>query len=264
MSATAAPAPSPRTPAPRRCAGCWPPRPGSSADGPAQRRAAAAHRGDPGPGAHRLRQRRGDGPRQPRRPGSTSWCPASSRWPCMSTAFTGLAIGTGFERRYGVLKRLGASPLPRWGAARWPRAWRCWPIEVLQVAAARRGRARARAGTRTGRGWPSLRAGARRHRGVQRARPADGRAPCGPRRRWPPRTWSTCCSWSAAASPCRCDRFPDARPPGPRGAAGRRAVGGPARWCCATATRCPGGRSGSCSPGPRSRGVLAARTFRWE
>lgn len=33
----------------------------------------------------------------------------------MSTAFTGLAIGTGFERRYGVLKRLGASPLSRSG-----------------------------------------------------------------------------------------------------------------------------------------------------
>ncbi|WP_327298276.1 ABC transporter permease [Streptomyces sp. NBC_01197] len=32
----------------------------------------------------------------------------------MSTAFTGQAIATGFERRYGVLKRLGASPLPRW------------------------------------------------------------------------------------------------------------------------------------------------------
>jgi ABC-2 type transport system permease protein len=33
----------------------------------------------------------------------------------MSTAFTGLAIATGFERRYGALKRLGASPLPRSG-----------------------------------------------------------------------------------------------------------------------------------------------------
>ncbi|MFF9342177.1 MULTISPECIES: ABC transporter permease [unclassified Streptomyces] len=31
----------------------------------------------------------------------------------MSTAFTGQAIATGFERRYGVLKRLAASPLPR-------------------------------------------------------------------------------------------------------------------------------------------------------
>jgi ABC-2 type transport system permease protein len=31
----------------------------------------------------------------------------------MSTSFTSLAIATGFERRYGVLKRLGATPLPR-------------------------------------------------------------------------------------------------------------------------------------------------------
>ncbi|KQP82283.1 ABC transporter permease [Aeromicrobium sp. Leaf291] len=33
----------------------------------------------------------------------------------LSTSFTSVAIATGFERRYGVLKRLGASPLPRWG-----------------------------------------------------------------------------------------------------------------------------------------------------
>lgn len=33
----------------------------------------------------------------------------------LSTAFTGQAIGTGFERRYGVLKRLGATPLSRGG-----------------------------------------------------------------------------------------------------------------------------------------------------
>ncbi|MFI0819865.1 ABC transporter permease [Streptomyces sp. NPDC021098] len=32
----------------------------------------------------------------------------------LSTAFTGQAIATGFERRYGVLKRLAVSPLPRW------------------------------------------------------------------------------------------------------------------------------------------------------
>lgn len=31
----------------------------------------------------------------------------------LSTSFTSLAISTGFDRRYGVLKRLGASPLPR-------------------------------------------------------------------------------------------------------------------------------------------------------
>lgn len=33
----------------------------------------------------------------------------------MSTAFTSLAIATGFERRYQVIKRLGSSPLPRTG-----------------------------------------------------------------------------------------------------------------------------------------------------
>lgn len=33
----------------------------------------------------------------------------------MSTSFTSLAIATGFERRYGVLKWLGSSPLPRHG-----------------------------------------------------------------------------------------------------------------------------------------------------
>jgi ABC-2 type transport system permease protein len=33
----------------------------------------------------------------------------------MSTAFTSQAIGTGFERRYGVLKRLGCTPLRRGG-----------------------------------------------------------------------------------------------------------------------------------------------------
>jgi ABC-2 type transport system permease protein len=33
----------------------------------------------------------------------------------LSSAFTSLAIATGFERRYGVLKRLGVSPLSRGG-----------------------------------------------------------------------------------------------------------------------------------------------------
>ncbi|MER6988120.1 ABC transporter permease [Saccharopolyspora hirsuta] len=32
----------------------------------------------------------------------------------MSTAFTGQAIALGFDRRYGVLKRLSATALPRW------------------------------------------------------------------------------------------------------------------------------------------------------
>ncbi len=51
----------------------------------------------------------------------------------MSTAFTGLAIGTGFERRYGALKRLGASPLPR-GALLASKGLAVLSVEALQVA----------------------------------------------------------------------------------------------------------------------------------
>jgi ABC-2 type transport system permease protein len=50
----------------------------------------------------------------------------------MSTAFTGQAIATGFERRYGVLKRLGASPLPRWTLLT-AKTLTVLVVEVLQV-----------------------------------------------------------------------------------------------------------------------------------
>lgn len=51
----------------------------------------------------------------------------------LSTAFTGQAIATGFERRYGVLKRLGVSPLPRWGLMT-AKTCSVLVVEVLQVA----------------------------------------------------------------------------------------------------------------------------------
>ena len=51
----------------------------------------------------------------------------------LSTAFTGQAIATGFERRYGVLKRLGASPLPRW-ALLTAKTCSVLVTELLQVA----------------------------------------------------------------------------------------------------------------------------------
>ncbi|MEU6732941.1 ABC transporter permease [Streptomyces physcomitrii] len=51
----------------------------------------------------------------------------------MSTAFTGQAIATGFERRYGVLKRLGTSPLPRW-ALMTAKTLSVLVTELLQVA----------------------------------------------------------------------------------------------------------------------------------
>ncbi|WP_327091826.1 ABC transporter permease [Nonomuraea sp. NBC_01738] len=51
----------------------------------------------------------------------------------MSTAFTGQAIATGFERRYGVLKRLGATPLSRSGLML-AKTLAVLAVEVLQVA----------------------------------------------------------------------------------------------------------------------------------
>ncbi|SFF17574.1 ABC-2 type transport system permease protein [Actinacidiphila alni] len=51
----------------------------------------------------------------------------------LSTAFTGQAIATGFERRYGVLKRLGASPLPRW-ALMTAKTCSVLVTELLQIA----------------------------------------------------------------------------------------------------------------------------------
>jgi ABC-2 type transport system permease protein len=50
----------------------------------------------------------------------------------MSTAFTGLAIGTGFERRYGVLKYLGSTPLARSGLVA-AKTLAVLAIETLQV-----------------------------------------------------------------------------------------------------------------------------------
>jgi ABC-2 type transport system permease protein len=51
----------------------------------------------------------------------------------LSTAFTGQAIATGFERRYGVLKRLAVSPLPRW-ALMTAKTCSVLVTEVLQIA----------------------------------------------------------------------------------------------------------------------------------
>lgn len=50
----------------------------------------------------------------------------------MSTAFTSLAIATGFERRYGVIKWLGSSPLPRSGLLM-GKVLALLLVEVLQV-----------------------------------------------------------------------------------------------------------------------------------
>jgi ABC-2 type transport system permease protein len=51
----------------------------------------------------------------------------------MSTAFTGQAIGTGFERRYGVLRRLGTTPLHR-GTLLAAKTLSVLTVEILQIA----------------------------------------------------------------------------------------------------------------------------------
>ena len=61
----------------------------------------------------------------------------------MSTAFTSQAIATGFERRYGVLKRLGATPLSRRGLIA-AKTLTVLAVEVLQSVADRDRRAGAR------------------------------------------------------------------------------------------------------------------------
>ena len=116
----------------------------------------------------------------------------------MSTSFTSLAIATGFERRYGVLKRLGASPLPRWGLLV-GKVGALLIIEVVQLVVLGAVGARARLG-------PARRAPARRlaARGRCSAPPRSGRsacsspARCAPRRRSPSPTSSTSCCSSAA------------------------------------------------------------------
>jgi ABC-2 type transport system permease protein len=51
----------------------------------------------------------------------------------LSTAFTGQAIAVGFERRYGVLRRLGSTPLTR-GALLAAKTLAVFAVELLQVA----------------------------------------------------------------------------------------------------------------------------------
>ncbi len=96
----------------------------------------------------------------------------------MSTSFTSLAIATGFERRYGVLKLLGASPLPRSGLLL-GKVVSLVLVEAAQVVVICVRRARARLASAP---WPGRRAlghpaDDRRHGGVRRAGSADGRHP---------------------------------------------------------------------------------------
>ena len=180
----------------------------------------------------------------------------------MSTSFTSLAIATGFERRYGVLKRLGATPLPRWG---------CWPARCARCWWSRCCRSWCCHAVALVLGWsPSagvvgavgfVLACVAGHGGVRLARAAAGRVRCAPRRPWPPPTSSTCCCSPAAPWCCRARRTArSARvaqwlPSGALGDAMRPAfIDGSVAWAsllCLLGWAVVGG-------------YLTARTFKWE
>ena len=157
----------------------------------------------------------------------------------ISTAFTGQAIATGFERRYGVLKLLGATPLGRSGLLV-AKTLGVLVVEVVQIALITGRRPRARLAPRRQCGVRRA-PGAPRDRGVLLARAAArrhaaGRGDAGRRQRpLPP------------AARRRRGRHP-------RGPAARRARAA-RRRCCrrprsarACATSCSTARACPCTP----------------
>ena len=112
----------------------------------------------------------------------------------MGTALVNLSIATGFERGYGVLKRLGATPLGR-PSLLGAKIVAILVVEVVQAAVLvpwRSGWAgtppsAARAAPSSSSSWPPPGSG---------ASACCWRACCGPRSTWPPPTGCGCCSSS--------------------------------------------------------------------
>ena len=105
----------------------------------------------------------------------------------MSTAFTSLAIATGFERRYGVIKRLGPRRSPRSGLLL-GKVGALLAVEALQIVVISRGRVRAGLAARTRRCRRRSLAVLAGHGRVRRRSACSSPASCAPRPRWPRRT----------------------------------------------------------------------------
>ena len=159
-----------------------------------------------------------------------------------------LGIATGFERRYGVLKRLGSTPLSRGGllaAKTVERArdrGRCRPSLIIAHRASRS------AGSPTG----GHRARASvllldRHGRVRRHRHAHGRARCGPRRTSPRRTACSSCCCSSAAWRTRSTGCPTCSRSSPRLLPAAALVRVRARRARQPGVDVPGRRASSCS-----------------
>ena len=183
----------------------------------------------------------------------------------MSTAFTSVAIATGFERRYGVIKRLGSSPLPRHGLL----LGKVLALLNVVAAPARRAgrrRTRPRLGALAGRPGRDRRSAPR-----SPSRSAPLRSPrsasswpvcCAPRRPWPWPTSSTCSSWPAAAWCCRPRRT--ARCPAPCQWLPSAALGDAMRAALIDGRGSTSPPCSSSSSGPCIGTLLTARTFKWE
>ena len=176
----------------------------------------------------------------------------------LSTAFTGQAIGTAFDRRYGVLRLLGTTPLGRGGLLA-GRVLAVLAIEAVQIAVL--------GALGIALGWRPHAAGSPRHC-----------CSCSPA---PPRSWrSACCSPDAPQRGRARGRQP--RLGGARGGRRRAGARGAARPGAGSRTALPSGALGSRpSGGPAGRtarrrrprrasawavaGTLAAvRWFRWD
>jgi hypothetical protein len=139
----------------------------------------------------------------------------------MSTAMVGLGIATGFERQYGVLKRLGSTPLGR-PALLAAKTLAIVAVEVLQVAVL--------AGVALALGWrpsgsviafvPAMLLATAGFAGLGMPRPAG----CGAKPSSPPPTASTSSSscwaawsspWPSCPAPCGPSPGRSRRPPSP-------------------------------------------------
>ena len=179
----------------------------------------------------------------------------------MSSAMVSLGIATGYERRYGVLKRLGSTPLSRAGLLT-AKTLNVLGLEVVQAIADRAHRHRARL-ERDRRTRRRGRAAPRRHDRVRRHRHAARGHACGPRRTSRSPTGCSWCCCSSAAWPTRSPSCPTRWRRSPRRCRRPR--------CRRRCGRCSRPARGS---RPASSSVLlvwavaaplaAARWFRWE
>ena len=186
----------------------WRGDPRQDRDGAAARPLAAARTSlvdDRHPGRRAAVLRLGQRPADGRPAGrSTSSCPGALALAVIATSLVNLGIATAYERNYGVLKRLGGSPLTRGGLL----------AAKMRRRPPRRDRARSCCSSRSRRS-PRLAAGPGASSAALRRRAScSGRSP----------SPASACSWRARSGPRRPSRSPTACS---------------SRSCCSAGSSCP-------------------------